>query len=180
MATGPETVGTIGLAGSTKYSRAGEVEVQPMVGAAHLKVESIVAELRGEPKKRHVPATVNRPPYMLIDPTVYRNWFFAPSVAHTFAYRLGEALEEYAIPYMRRLNSIEAIRAELDVNSGPEKYRHACRLAVVLQLLGDADGARAVIDAELRQIGSRSDLAIDVFRTFAREFARRFGSPSGP
>lgn len=178
MATGPETIGSIGLMASTKHMTAGEVEVQPVVASAHVGVERLVAELRGEPKKRGVPATVNVLLYRLIDPKVYRSWLFAPRIAHTFAYRLAEDVSEYAIPYMRRLNSLEAIGAEIDVDTAGEESMRACRRAVAFALLGQSSRAQAIVDEELRRIDHRTDLAAELFRMFAGAFSRRFAATS--
>jgi hypothetical protein len=173
--TRPVASGVLGWLGLNRAvgRRDGLVEVNPVVGVRHQTVEAMVAELLGEKVRGYVPPTLSSSLGYLMPGERYQPWTFGGDVpVASTAKRLAAAVVEYGMPYIERYGSLEAIVEALSNGAGVREVA-AYRLPVGYLLLGEPQRARDAIEASIRALSDRQDLAAQRFGAFASAFQRR-------
>jgi hypothetical protein len=161
---------------ATRHRSLGDVEINPVVGVRHQKVEQIVAELRDEKFHPYQPPTVSTPLGYLMPEGRYRPWIVADD-AEGEAADLAAAVERYAVPFMKATSGLAAMCQRLDERMGFDDQL-IYRQPVARLLSGDVDRASALVDGAETDLGDRGDAAAIEFRQFAAAFRRRIGISS--
>lgn len=175
-----DVLGWLGMNRASRHTRAGELEVNPVIGVRHQAVERVVAELRGERFHAYQPPTVSNPLGYLMPGSRYRSWFVNaadpdPSVVE----HLVAAVEEYGLPFVESGSTIAELCELLDGGLGFE-HQLVYRRPVAWALAGDIDRAVGLVDAAEADLGDRDDLAAVELRSFVAAFRNRYEvSPSG-
>ncbi len=159
-------LGWLGLNQASKHL--GEaVEVNPVVGVRHQRVEQLVAELRGERFHAYQPPTVSVPLGQVMPEARYRGWIFERESIEHAATEMVAAIVEYGRPFMDETTSLGSLWGQLTENRG---HFLEYRRPVVLSLLGRHDEAVGDVDRSVRDLGDRQDVAAQELRSFAAAF----------
>lgn len=162
-----DVVGWLGLNRATQHRPAGEVEVGPVVGVRHQRVERIVAECRDEGFHPYEPPTVSTPLGYLLPEARYIAWIFgADTPAEDVARGMTSAIEEHGLSFMRTTSTLPELCRRLEEGMGFQ-HQLAYRRPVALLLAGEGRRARQELDSALDELGDRDDLAAQELRRFA-------------
>jgi hypothetical protein len=168
-------LGWIGLNRATKHYGGAAVEINPVVGVRHQRVERLVAELRGETFHEYVPPTVSRPLGYLMPSGRYEGWLFEAASVNAKAAALSNAIADYGLPVMRSISGLDELRRKIEESWG-FSHQLVYRLPVVRWLEGDESGAINALDASAHELGDRNDPAAGELRSFIRAFRARISS----
>jgi hypothetical protein len=167
----PGVVGWLGLNEATRAR--GEVEINPVVGVRFEEVERVVADCCGVELHPYAPPTISTPIGYVMPEKRYTMWLFTPGAYERVAIEMAHAIAGHGFAFMHSLADLAALRARLDVVSGPAEQRDF-RRPVAAMLAGDLERARALLEEKLASIASRTDEAARLFRRFADAFRRRY------
>jgi hypothetical protein len=162
----------IGWAGMNRASegRGGAVDVSPVVGVRHGECERIVARLGDSRDDGVIPPTLSVQLGYVMPEADYRYWRFDdPALAPRVAEELVGALREHGMPWAEQYADLERIYREGFGRYSIEEHRMD-REPVVARLLGRPDEADERLEAWLRSLGERDDLAARAYRSFAEAF----------
>lgn len=159
--------GVLGLNKGSKHRSPGQVEVNPVVGVRHQRVERIVADLLGQKYHDYQPATVSSPIGYLMPERRYAAWVIGTGSSPGASEELASAVADFALPWMHSLSALPELREALEGQMG---HQPEYRLPVVLALLGEHAEAGDAVQRTLAQLGTRADPAAELFRKFAESF----------
>lgn len=157
----------LGWLGLNRATRHGVLEVNPVVGVRHQRVERLVAELTGARFHPWSPPTLSSHLGYLMPQRAYLPWVVraveeAPGVAAAMA----AAVAEHGLPFVRANASLAVLAASLAGGTGmPEQVGY--RLPVAWHLLGDDARAEQVLASGLARLGEADHPAAREFRGFA-------------
>lgn len=173
-----DVLGWLGLNRASRHSRAGEFEVNPVVGIRHQGVERMVAQLRGEKFHAYQPPTVSNPLGYLMPKARYRAWMVSADDPGASVERLIGAVEAYALPFMESGSTLTGLCKLMDAGLGFE-HQLVFRHPVACALAGARDRAAVLVDATEAELGDRDDAAAVELRSFLAAFRSRFLLSSG-
>lgn len=163
----------LGWLGMNRAIRNGILEVNPVVGVRHQRVERLLAELTGVRFHPWSPPTLSSHLGYQMPQRAYVPWMVravedGPGVAAAMA----AAVQDYGLPFIRANTSLAALATGVVEGSGmPEQLSY--RLPVVWHLLGDDARAEAALAQQLELLGEADDPAARDFRAFAEALRRR-------
>ena len=164
-----DTLGWVGL-NRRVYPSSGVVDINPVVGVRHQKLEQIVAKLSGRQFHQYVPPTVSCNVGYLLSEAKYRVWRFDESIDNSEAVRsLVATVAGVAVPFMRAHESYDSFIRDLRLGRFTHREAQMERLPVALVLAGQRDEAVADIERSVAEVGGREDAAAENFRNYARE-----------
>lgn len=172
-------VGTVGLNRATQGRRAGELEVNPIVGVRHQEVERVVAQLTEAAFHPYLPATVLKPIGYLMPDKRYRAWDITPQNAEDQAADLAAAVETWGFAFMRNASSLDSLIKFAEMKYGYD-FRLAYTLPVARALNGDRARAESEVAGTLADFGSDEYPAAQEFRQFSERFAEWLKSQDEP
>jgi hypothetical protein len=170
-----EVLGWLGLNRASKHLPPGELEINPVVGVRHQRVERVVAELRSERFHAYVPPTFSSPIGYLMPQARYRAWVLPASGGGDSTTEMSAAIAAYGLPFMRSAADLGELCRLLESGHGHE-HQMLYRRPVAWLLAGDREKASRIIDEELTKVGDRGDAAALDFRRFARALRIRITS----
>jgi hypothetical protein len=165
-----DVLGWLGLNKATKHQRPGQFEVNPVVGVRHQPLERLVAELTGQQLHEYKPPTVSTPIGYLLPQRKYTSWTINEQPDRAAIQDFGDAVRDYALPWMRSLTELPQLRRATEDRMG---YQLEYRLPVVLALMGKPAEARQTLTATVKLIDGREDAAASDFRQFVARFESR-------
>jgi len=168
-----EVAGWLGL--NKALYREGVLQINPVVGVRHQKLESRVAELLGQKPHQYVPATISTNVGYLMPEEKYVAWSFkADANCETPVAEVVAAIGKFGRPFMEQNGTLATLySALLSSKRGTPPDQFDYRIAAAADLLGKHTEAETFIDARLREIGNRNDEAAVCFRNFATKLRER-------
>jgi hypothetical protein len=163
----------LGWLGLNRAIRNRVLEVNPVIGVRHQRVERLLAELTGKRFHPWSPPTLSghlgyEMPQHAYVPWTVRAVEEAPGVAAAMAV----AVQEHGLRFVRANASLAALAASMADGIGlPEQLSY--RLPVIWHLLGDDAGAEAALAHQLERLGEADHPAAREFRAFAEGLRRR-------
>jgi hypothetical protein len=163
----------LGWLGLNRATRHGVLEVNPVVGVRHQRVERLVAELTGVRFHPWSPPTLSSHLGYLMPQQAYLPWVVrAVEDAPGKAAELAAAVAEHGLPFVRANASLAALAASMAGGMGmPEQVGY--RLPVAWHLLGDDARAEQALASGLARLGQGDHPAAREFRAFAEALRRR-------
>jgi hypothetical protein len=165
-----DVLGWLGVNKATQHRQPGQVEINPVVGVRHQHIERLVAELTGAKFHDYQPPTVSTPIGYLLPDSKYTSWVVGEGASPGAVEDLLAALTSYALPFMRSVVGLVALRDALERRLG---HQAEYRLPIVVALLGEPDKAEDIVQRTLGDLGARQDAAAELYRGFAEAFRRR-------
>jgi len=160
--------GVLGWLGLNRAYRQAEarLEVNPVIGIRHQEVERLIAEFRGEKFHPYQPPTVSTPLGYLTSARRYVPWLFARADAiNEIADDLVVAVAQHGLPFIREATNLRELCQLIEQGKG-SAHQLAYRRPVVWLLMEDRAEASRSLDAELAELGDRTDRAACEFRSF--------------
>jgi hypothetical protein len=167
IAVNGDGVGWLGL--NKALYRGGVLQMNPVVGVRHQKLESRVAELLGQKPHQYIPASISTNLGYLMPEKKHVAWSFQEHAnCETPVAEMVAAIGTFGRPFMEQNATLATLYSAL-INSkrGTPPDQLDYRIAAAADLLGKHTEAATFIDAKLREIGSRNDEAAEWFRKFA-------------
>ncbi len=173
VAVNEEVVGWLGL--NKALYRGGVLQINPVVGVRHQKLESRVAELLGQKPHQYIPASISTNVGYLMPEKKYVAWSFQEDAnCEAPVAEMVAAIEKFGRPFMEQHAALATLNHAL-LNSKrstpPDQLDY--RIAAASDLLGKHREAETFVDAKLREIGNRNDEAAELFRKFATKLRER-------
>jgi hypothetical protein len=159
----------------------GRLEINPVVGVRHQRVERLVADLADRKYHQYIPPTASLHLGYLMPDRRYIPWLFTgdTNVAST-ARLMIEAVTLFGVPFMVRNSALPELADTLKSGTVGTPDHLAYRLPVVLFLLHDIAGAQDVLDRAEAALGDRQDAAALALRSYASRMRGSFAEqPSG-
>jgi hypothetical protein len=168
-----EVVGWLGL--NKALYRGSILQVNPVVGVRHQKLESRVAELLDQRPHQYIPASISTNVGYLMPEKKYAVWSFQEGTnCKKTVSEMVAAIERFGNPFIQQTSTLAAISTTLfNSKRGTPPDQLDYRIAVAADLLGKHAEAEAFVGSKLREVESRSDEAADCFRRFAAKFRER-------
>ena len=166
--------------GLNRAKRSGLVEINPVVGIRHQRVEGLVAELNGEKADQVVPATAAMNVGYLSRADRYQAFLFGEGRPDDeVASELTNAVLSAGRHFLQENEDLTGLINTLSTSKKLNPEQTAYRLPVALFLAGRADEAVQALDAKLGQIAGRMDPAGTRYVTFAARLRDRMGRAKG-
>lgn len=168
--------GVVGWLGLNKaLYRGGIVQINPVVGIRHQKLETVVADLLGQKPDQYVTASISTNVGYLMPEKKYAAWSFQEGDnGEALVAGMVAAVDKFGRPFMEQAATLEAIyNTLLNSKRGTPPDPLDYRIAVASVLLGKRAEAKTFVDAKLREIGNRTDAAAECFRKFAMKLGER-------
>jgi len=168
----PDVLGWLGLNTVTRHLPTGQMEVNPIVGVRHQRIEQLVAELCGEKPHAYNPPTLSVSVGYLLPERRYRCWHLGGSDTMAVAEDMVRTIVVHAVPFMQEMADRGELVHGLKGKFGIEGLRNY-RIPVARLLGGDPAGAVEHLDHSLAKQGVRTDPAALRFRAFAEALRER-------
>jgi hypothetical protein len=172
----PDIVGWLGLNQATEHRYPREVEINPVIGVRFQAVERLVAECRGEKFHSYVPPTISKPLGYLMPERTYKGWLLGPGHSEQVAIDMVNAIASHGVAFMRSVGDLAELRRYLERGFAPLEEQLAQRRPAAALLAGDVEQARALMDAAVTALGTRTNGAAAELRAFAEAFRRHLPS----
>lgn len=162
-----ESIGWLGL--NAAHYLNGILEINPVCGVRHQRLEELVAEFSGMKNHQCIPPTVSSNIGYLMPDKKFISWKFQEDGnCDALVAEMTTEIEKNGRPFFEHNSTLEGIYASLlklkrGIPPDPLDYR----IAVASLLLGKQTEAESFVDAKLREIGNRTDAAAEWFRNFA-------------
>jgi hypothetical protein len=168
-----EVVGWLGLNKALYHGSI--LQVNPVVGVRHQKLESRVAELLDQRPHPYIPASISTNVGYLTPEKRYLVWSFQEGVnCESVVFEMIAAIEKFGRPFMQQTSTLAAISTALfNSKRGTPPDQLDYRIAAAADLLGKHAEAEAFVVSKLRELENRSDEAADWFRRFATKIRER-------
>ncbi len=168
-----EVIGWLGL--NKALYRGGVLQINPVVGVRHQKLESRVAELLGQKPHQYIPASISTNVGYLMPEQKYVAWSFQEDAnCDAPVAEMVAAIGRFGRPFMEQNATLATLHnALLNSKRGTPPDQLDYRIAAAADLLRKHTEAKAFVDAKLREIGSRNDEAAEWFRKFATKLRQR-------
>lgn len=166
----PEVLGWIGL---NRSLRGGELELTPVLGVRHQAVERVIADCCNAEFHAYVPATVSAHIGYLTPRRDYHSWRFTNLRVLPGSRQFVGEVEQFGLPYMRRLVDLAALLRELRASPYTIPEQAEYRRPVVLHLLGRNIEAAKLLQKSLANRSDRDDAAARYFVAFAKRLRER-------
>ncbi len=171
----PEILGWLGLNIALNKDRS--LEVNPVVGVRHQRLERLVAELmaiRYHPYNPpslsiHVGYLTEAPDY---SPLLVADDWERASVIGT----LGGIVQAYGLPFMTATMDIAALAAKLETGRFGIPHQTALRLPVAYFVLNETGRAQQYLAGQLQELDGRADPQATQYRAFASRLLERLES----
>ena len=145
----------------------GIVEINPVVGVGHHKIEKLFAELQGLKWQPYATAVITTNIGYLMPDRRYHAWFFSRGEStEQVAKDMVETIEEFGGQFLRANTDLTTL-CETMRNSGlgmPHLLEY--RIPIAYTLLARCREAEAFVESTLNNIGSRADMAAETYREF--------------
>jgi hypothetical protein len=173
QAVAPDVLGWLGL--NRAVSRGdGLLEVNPVVGIRHQRLERVVADLLGASFHEYTPPTVSIHLGYPMPEGRYRPWLFGGDLpTDAVAAEMADSIMTYGVPFMTDRASLSAIVSLMADSRIGIAEQLAFRRPVGYFLLGEPGRARDAARDSVSQLGDRRDLAAQRLRAFAKAFENR-------
>ncbi len=173
VAVNEEVVGWLGL--NKALYRGGVLQINPVVGVRHQKLESRVAELLDQKPHQYVPASISTNVGYLTMKKEYASWSFQEDAnCEAAVAAMVATVERFGLPFMQQNATLATLyNALLNSKRGTPPDQLDYRIVAAANLLGKRTEAEAFVDAKLREIGTRNDEAAEWFRKFATKLRER-------
>jgi hypothetical protein len=162
-----EMSGWLGL-GTTTNEGPNRVGVYPTVGIVHEGIERLVREFCADENSTARPTLRINMGYLMPENT-FLTWIFEPKPFDSAGEinRILQAVELYAIPFMKSHASLKSIISNLEHHRYSDKDSAAYRLPTAYLLAGEADRAASYTKEHLAKLKGRRDIAAQQFESFA-------------
>ena len=167
-----DVLGWLGLNRATRHRRAGEVEVNPVVGVRHQEVERVVADCRGERFHAFQPPTVSVPLGYLLPTRRYQGWVLGGEDSEAHATGMVQAIQDHGLPFMHATAPLPQLCAQLEAGLGFE-HQLLYRRPAAWFVAGEPQRAGKELDEGLASVGDRHDPAAEELRRFAQALRER-------
>lgn len=163
-----DVIGWLGLNTATRGQK-GVIEVNPVVGIRHQRIERLLAELMAEPFDDLVPPTIAGNVGYLSPPHRYLTFTFGVALCNNqISDQLAEAINRHALTFMKKIINLDALVQAMQENPPlgmVEQLQY--RLPIALWLLGDTQHAKNSLGRSIAKMEPRSDPAATRYRAFA-------------
>ncbi len=165
-----EMLGWVGLNRAVNRQD-GRLELNPVIGVRHERVEALVAKLSGVKYHAFTPPTLSTPLGYLMPNKEYKAWLFESGADNVLRVnRLVEAVRTWGYSFMEANRTLPDL-IETMVQSGfGYPHQNAYRIPVGYQLIGETRKAEDYINKHINALSTRNDLAADYYRAFAVAF----------
>ena len=168
-----DVIGSLGLNTAT-YNSNLIVDVNPVVGINHLRIEKLIAELRQRKFHTYTPVTYAVPLGYLTPENTYKKWsFWANADWEEPFHDMLDAFVKYGIPFVEKNSSLQVLCQEMATG----KYGHFLvpthELPVAYFLLGNYAAAKDQVEKQLEEQKDRTDETAVEYRKFVERFLER-------
>ena len=162
-----ETLGWVGLNRAINRGD-GKLEVNPVIGLRHQRLESLVAELIGLKDHPYIPPTISTPIGYLMPENSYVSWLFEPGENHSReAQRMVQSITTYGYPFMSANNTLASLIDKMLAGFG-HPHQLKFRIPAAYLLVSETQMAEDCVNQELNALCGRDDAAADQYRAFAK------------
>ncbi len=167
MQLNEETLGWLGLNTGRGYGP-GILEVNPVVGVANERLERFVAELMEIKYTPAIPPSVSANIGYFTPEETYKKWMFQEGEdLEPLVVTLASAVETFGYPFMQRNADLHALYLTIRDSGKGYPHMNQYRIPAACALLGKTEEAEEFLEATLREMESRTDMAAELFRKFA-------------
>lgn len=157
------------------------IEINPVVGVQHEKLERLLIDLAQETYGVGLPATISSPLGYLKPEKRFEVWRFPlDEDLRATADEMVDAFARFGLPFVNSHRDVAAITEFLESTRTMTPWNVATRLPLALLLAGRPDEAERALGREVTRLGDRGDDAAKQYRHFAQRYRQRFGTEGSP
>jgi hypothetical protein len=169
----PEVVGIIAVGTASQHHAPGSVSATLYVHLRDERVEQLVSRICGTTDAGYRTATATSSIGYLMPEAAWREWLVAPNNVDAVAREMANAADMYVDPYLSQLaNDPQRLLEAVTKSAAYSTALGLCRAVVLLEQMGDQQGALTVLDEWLLALGVRADPAAQRVRESADSLRR--------